>query len=194
MSGGGRSDLASSVEAVDAQRELAAARHERGAVDADRGRRGRGDEQAVHRLGAEHVDAGLELDAARAVVEIQERHLALAAARRQTPGDAVRDLGLLARRQPLVGGAHRRDRLDPANSCGNGSTPAARSALELAPAVGENVGALGRVGTSSGPSCSPTGDHRREPLGADVDLGDLELALRRGGVTDRRPHRRACGR
>ena len=98
---------------VDAQRELSAARHERGAVDADEVAEVKG-EQAVHRLGAEHVEAGLKLDAARAILEIQERHLALAAPCRQTPGDAVRDLGLLARRQPLVGGAHRRDRLDPA--------------------------------------------------------------------------------
>jgi hypothetical protein len=65
----------------------------------------------LHRLVAELVDARLELDATRAVDQVQERHLPLPAARGQTPGDAVCGLGLLARLQRGVGRANRGDRL-----------------------------------------------------------------------------------
>ncbi len=49
----------------------------------------------------------------------------------------------------------------PANSCGNGSTPAARERVELAPARGEDVRGLTPLRGSLD----------------DVDLGDLQLAL-----------------
>ena len=70
------------IMVLDAQGQLAALGAEREAVDAD-------DvaevelEQALHPLLAEHVDLGLQLDAPRAVVEVQEGHAALAAARVQ---------------------------------------------------------------------------------------------------------------
>ena len=44
-------------------------------------------EQRGHRLLAQAVDARPELDAPAAVVEVEERHLALAAPRGQAPGD-----------------------------------------------------------------------------------------------------------
>ena len=85
-------------EVLDAQAQLAAARAEREAVDADRCRRGRASSRRSIRSGAEDVGLGLQLDAPRAVVEVEERHLALAAARVQAPGDAVALVGVLARR------------------------------------------------------------------------------------------------
>ncbi len=63
--------------------------------------------------GPELVDARLELDPAGAVDEVEKRHLALSAAGGEPARDAVRDVGLVARAQALVGGADRGDRLNP---------------------------------------------------------------------------------
>ena len=99
-------------KAVDAQRQLAAARDERGAVDPDEIPEVQR-QQAFHLLGAQHVDLRLQLDASRAVLEVQEGHLALAPPGGEAPRYAMGDLGLLARLQAFVGGADGRDRLDP---------------------------------------------------------------------------------
>ena len=98
-------------EAGDPQRQLAAPGHERGAVDADQVAEVER-HQPVHHLGPEHVGARLELDPARAVLQVQERHLALTPPGREAAGDPVRDLGLRARLQVGVRGADGRDRLD----------------------------------------------------------------------------------
>ena len=82
-------------EAVDPQRQLAAARDERRAVDPDQIAEVQR-QQALHRLLAEHVDARLKLDPTRAVDEVQKRHLALTATGREPTGDTMRDVGLLA--------------------------------------------------------------------------------------------------
>ena len=103
--------LGQQLEALHAQRQLAAARAEGDAVDAD-------DvaevevEQARHRLLAEHVGPGLQLHAPRAVVEVEEGHLALAAAGVQAPGHAVARVGVLAGGQVGVRGVDRADRRD----------------------------------------------------------------------------------
>ena len=157
--------LGQQLEALHAQRQLAAPRAEGDAVDAD-------DvaevevEQARHRLLAEHVDAGLQLDAPRAVVEVEEGHLALAAAGVQAPGDAVVRLGVLAGGQVGVRGVDRADRRHARDRrAGTGSMPSARRRSSFAR----------RVARSSEPSSSAIAALR------DVDLGDLELALLAAG-------------
>src|SRR4051812_15177967 len=82
-------------EVLDAQGQLAALGPERHAVDADDVAEVEA-EQQLHALLAELVDARLELDAPGAIDQIEERHLALAAARGEPPGDAVARVGLLA--------------------------------------------------------------------------------------------------
>ena len=62
--------------------------------------------QELERLLAEQVLAGVELDLAAAVAEVEEGGLAVAAAADDPAGDAMAGLGLDARRQPLVRGAH----------------------------------------------------------------------------------------
>src|SRR6202042_3648762 len=94
----------------DPQRQLTAPRAERNAVDPEQVAEVQ-PEQLFHPIGTELVNAGLELDPARTIDEIEKRHLALPAARRQAPGDAVLDGRLLAGRQPLVLGADVADRL-----------------------------------------------------------------------------------
>ena len=91
---------------VERQRELAAAagRHRR-ALDADDVADVEVDEELVG-LRAEQVLAGVELDLAAAVAEVEEAGLAVAAAADDPAGDAVAGLGLDARRQALVRGAH----------------------------------------------------------------------------------------
>jgi hypothetical protein len=95
------------------------------------GRRGRGREQPIDRLGAELVDARLELDPPGAVHEVKERHPALAAARREPSGDAMRGPRLLAGAEPAWAARTRRSARRPRKRYGNGSTPAARSASSL---------------------------------------------------------------
>ena len=95
--------LGEDLEAIDAQRQLAAAAAQHGAVDTDQVaevERARPRE----RVPAEHVDARVELDLARAVDEIEERGLARIPPRGDPAGDAVFVLGLLTVREVLVGG------------------------------------------------------------------------------------------
>ena len=167
MSGRRAQRLRQHREVLDADRQLAAARHEHHAVDPD-------DvaevelEQQVHPLLAEQVALGLQLDAPRAVVEVQERHPALAAARMQAPGEPVARLGLRPRLEPLVLRTHARDRLDALERVRERVDPLLAQAIELGPPLGEEVIR-----------------HRAETLEADVDLGDLELALLAVGQHDR---------
>ena len=88
-------------EAVEPERQLAAAGAEHGAVGADQVAEVEV-EQPRHGLLAEHVDARHQLDPARAVDDVEERRLALAAARGEAPRDAGAVLGLLAVGQRLV--------------------------------------------------------------------------------------------
>ena len=132
---------------LDAQRQLAAARHEGDAVDADEVAQVEA-EQALHRLGAEDVGARLQLDAPAAVDEVQERHLALAAAGGEAPGDAVARLGLRTGLQAVVGRADVRDRLDPRVGVRERLDAVRAQALELLPPDGEQL--VGHPGASTG--------------------------------------------
>ena len=164
-------------EVVDAQRELAAARAEDLAVDADEVAEVEL-EQRRHALLAEHVGARLQLDPAGAVDEVQERHLALAAAGGEATGDAER-----AARSPRPARG-RPSRLSasaagvtPGKLCGNGSMPCARRRSSLA-----------RRAASRSETCSSSLISE-----SDVDLRDLQLARRAARHLDRRRSRRACG-
>jgi hypothetical protein len=123
---------------LDAQRQLAAARHEGDAVDADEVAEVQAEER-LHRLGAEDVGARLQLDAPAAVDEVQERHPALAAARGETAGDAMARLGLLTGLQARVGRADVRDRLDARVGVRERLDPVRAQALELLPPDGEQL-------------------------------------------------------
>ena len=161
------------------QRELAPPGHERHPVDPDKVPEIQA-QQPVHSIGTELIDARLELDPPRAVDQIQEGHLALPAPRRQTSSDPVADRGLLTARQPRVGHAHGRDRLDPIELVGEWVDPGGAQRLELAPTRREQLigGALGSIGAHG----RRVGDWVGGALCNDVDLGDLEvpLALWRG--------------
>ncbi len=124
--------------AGDPQRQLAAAGHEGQAVDADQITEIEV-EQALHALGAKLVNAGLELDPARTVLEVQERHLALPAARGQPPGHPVADVGLVPGLQVVVGRPDVGDRLDPAELVRERVDPRLAERAQLAPARGEQV-------------------------------------------------------
>ena len=133
--------LGQQLVGLDAQGQLAAPRAEGDALDAD-------DvaevevEQPRHRLVAEHVDAGLQLDAPRAVVEVEEGHLALAAAGVQAPGDAVARLGVLAGGQVGVRGVDRADRRHARIGVRERVDAVGAKALELRPPRREELGAL----------------------------------------------------
>ncbi len=115
--------LCQQAPVVDRQRELAAApRRQRRPLDPDEVAEVEVDEQ-LERVGAEQILAGVQLDLAAAVAEVDEAGLAVAAAADDPAGDAVTRLGLHARRQALVGRPHLgdvlafgelvRERLDP---------------------------------------------------------------------------------
>ena len=133
--------LGQQLEALHAQRQLPAARAEGHAVDAD-------DvaevevEQARHRLLAEDVGAGLQLDAPRAVVEVEEGHLALAAAGVQAPGHAVVRVGVLARGQVGVGGVDGADRRHAREGVRERLDAVGAESLELRPPRREELGAF----------------------------------------------------
>ena len=132
---------------LDAQGQLAAARHEGDAVDADEVAQVEA-EQGLHRLGAEDVGARLQLDAPAAVDEVQERHLALAAAGGEAAGDAVARLGLRTGLQAVVGRADVRDRLDPRVRVRERLDAVRAQAIELLPPDGEQL--VGHPGASRG--------------------------------------------
>ena len=99
-------------------------------------------EEPLERLVAEHVAARLELDPARAVVEVEERHLALAAAGVQAAGDAHADVGLLAGFESLVRSLGVGDRRDVRVGVRERVDPRLPQCLELAAADGEQIAGL----------------------------------------------------
>src|SRR5262249_23454266 len=125
-------------EVLDAQAQLAAARAERETVEADEVAEV-GGERLRHALLAEDIGLRLQLDARRAVVEVEERHLALAAAGVQAPGDAVAVLGVLAGGQALVGGVDRRHRDDARIGVWEGFDAVGAETFELLPPRGEQL-------------------------------------------------------
>ena len=126
-------------EVLDAERELAPARAEGQAVDPDEVAEVEV-EQAAHRLLAQDVGAGLELDPARAVVEVEEGHPALAAAGVQAAGDAVAPVAVLARGQVGVRGLHLRDRHDAGEGRRERVHALGAQPLELRAAGGQQLG------------------------------------------------------
>ncbi len=86
--------LGEDVEALDAQGDLTAATAENGAVDADQVAEIEGC-QPLEGVGAEDVEAGVQLDLAAAIDEVEEGGAACAPARGEPPGDAMDVLGLL---------------------------------------------------------------------------------------------------
>ena len=134
--------MESSRQSVERQRELAAAagRHRR-ALDADDVADVEVDEQLVG-LGAEQVLAGVELDLAAAVAEVEEAGLAVAAAADDPAGDPVPRVGLDPRRQALVRGAHLGDVLAFAELVRERVDPALPDPLQLLAPVAEDVGEL----------------------------------------------------
>ena len=108
MSGGGRSDFASSVQASTRTRQLAAPGAERSALDADDVAEVELDQRLVGV--AEHVLARVQLDPAGAVGEVEERGLAVAAPAGQAAGEPDGLVGLLAVLQPGVALEHFGDR------------------------------------------------------------------------------------
>src|SRR3954452_8504014 len=125
-------------EVLDAQAELAAARAEREPVDADQVAEVEV-EQLRHALRAEHVGLRLELDAPRAVVEVEERHLALAAAGVDSPRDAVAAVGVLAGGQAPGRRVDGRDGRDAGIRVREGLDAVGAQALELLPPRGEQL-------------------------------------------------------
>ena len=76
--------------------------------------------QALEGVLAEHVLAGVELDLAGAVHEVQEARPAAPPDRQDAPGHAVAVVGLLAGLQVLVVRQHPLDRLDVGELVGEG--------------------------------------------------------------------------
>ena len=134
--------LGQQAPVVDRQRELAAAagRHRR-PLDADDVAEVEVDQQ-LEGLLAEQVLAGVQLDLAAAVAEVEEAGLAVAAAGDDAPGDAVARLGLHPRRQPLVGGPHLGDVLALGELVRERLDPGLADPLQLLAPVAEDVGEL----------------------------------------------------
>src|SRR4051794_18827822 len=136
--GGRPQALGEDGEVVDAQAQLAAARAEREAVDADQVAEVEL-EELCHALRPEDVGLGLQLDAPGAVVEVEERHLALAAARVQAPGHAVALVGVLAGGQARVRGVNGGHRHDAGVRVRVGVDAGGAETLELLPPRGEQL-------------------------------------------------------
>src|SRR6202161_3385615 len=107
--------LGEDLKVLDAQRDLPVATAHRAAVDPEQVAEVERREQRVALL-AEHVLAGVELDLAGAIDEVQERCSTGAAACRDPTGDAMALVRFLAGLQVLVGRNDRRDRLDVGGS------------------------------------------------------------------------------
>ena len=135
-------------EVLDAQAQLAAPGAEGEAVDAHQVAEVEL-EQARHALLAELVDARLQLDAPRAVVEVQEGHLPLAAPGVQAPGDAVARVGVLARGQVGVRGLDVGDRHDAGELVRERVDPVGAEAVELLAPRGEEL--VGHHATPTSP-------------------------------------------
>ena len=92
---------------------------------------------------AEHVGLGLQLQAPAAVDEVEEGHLALAAAGVQAAGDAVAVLGLGAVGQVRVRRVDGGDRPHAGEGVGERVDAVGAQPLELGPADGEQLRLLG---------------------------------------------------
>ena len=103
-------------------------------------------QQALEGLGVEHVGLGLELDAARPVDEVEERHLALPAPRGEPAGDAHAVVGLGAVLEALVARAHVGDRRHARVRVRERVDSLGAQALELGPPVGERLREILRWG------------------------------------------------
>ena len=146
MSGGGRSDFASSVQR--STRSDSSPLFVRTGTPSTpiRSPRSRATRRSKGSL-AEDVLAGVQLKLAAAVLEVEERRLAVPAPCRQPAGQAKRVIRLLARSEPLVALEHLRhgDAVRERDRIGidaSGAQP-----LELAPPLGEQVrlAAAGRL-------------------------------------------------
>ena len=104
-------------------------------------------DQELEGLRAEQVLAGVQLDLAAAVAEVEEGGLAVAAAADDPAGDAVAGLGLDPGRQALVGGAHLGDVLAFAEAVREGvdARPrgSARASARRSRRTSESFGSLG---------------------------------------------------
>ena len=89
--------------------------------------------------GAEQVLAGVELDLAAAVAQVEEGGLAVAAAADDPAGDAMAGLGLDPRRQALVRGAHLGDVLAFVEAVRETGRRRPRDPLELLAPVAQDV-------------------------------------------------------
>ncbi len=131
--------LGEDLEALDAQRDLAVAAADGAAVDADQItqiERGQPGEE----LGAEDVDAGMELELAGPVDEVQEGRLAGPTAGGDAPGDAVVLVGFLARLEVLVGGQDRGRRLGTGEGVWEGRLVLGPQPPGLGAALGDQLG------------------------------------------------------
>ena len=128
-------------EAVELERELAAAGAEDGAVGADQVAEVEVEELRHRRL-AQHVHARVQLHPPGAVDEVEERGLALPAARGQAPGDARAHVGLLAVGQVGVRRLDGGDRLHAREGVRERVDPGGAELVELAPPVGQDLGEL----------------------------------------------------
>src|ERR1700722_799229 len=131
--------LAEDLEVLDAQRDLAVATAHRAAVDPEQVAEVERREQRVTLL-AEHVLAGVELDLAGAVDEVEEGRLARAAPRRNPPGDAMALVRFLAGLEMLVGRRDRRDGLDIGERVRESAWIGRAQPLALGAALGDQLG------------------------------------------------------
>ena len=142
--------LGEQLEAGDLERELARARLHHGPVDADQVAEVEL-EQPREGLLAEDVDAGHQLHPAGAVDEVEERGLALPAARGEAAGDARGMPGLLARLELLVRRLHRGDGLHAGERVRERLDTGRAELCELAPPVGEDLRELWAALVRHGP-------------------------------------------
>ena len=96
-------------------------------------------EEPFERLVAQDVAARLQLDAPRAVIQVQERHLALAAASVETTGHAHAHVRLLTVLEALVGCLRLRDRGHAPERVRERVDPRLPQCFELATADGEEL-------------------------------------------------------
>ena len=139
FSGGGRSDFASSV--TSSSETVSSPARERMIVPSaptmsPRSARA----QPLERLLAEHVEPAEQLDAPRAVDEVGEDRLALAALGGEAAGDAHARLGLAAGLEVVVALARLRDRDDAGELVRERVDAGGAQLLELAPPGGEDLG------------------------------------------------------
>ena len=116
------------------QRQLAAAGLERRPVDADQVAQVQPHE-ALERLLAEDVRARVQLQAARAIGEVDERRLAVSASGRDAPRHPVARVGLLARLEPVVRSVNLRHRPDPREGVREGVDARLAEPIELGPSI-----------------------------------------------------------